>query len=386
MHIGPGANGGANGEGTGGVRSGVSGQSAGAELALVVGDPALLPGIATGIGSLPHTDPSDAAALVLDATAELPAVPQLPRRSPRAGMVAQWLGVVPGVQIADNGSVRLTDLASAREPARIPPDALDAALAGPAHDGWRAFIDAFDALDLAEARAAVPGARSRRVKVQVTGPLTLGAALVAAGAPVGPALDLAAEVTSAWATHLVVRLACRFPGVHVVVFLDEPALAAWRTGEPLVHADEAIDRLSAVLARIPAATGVHVCTGGDIRVACEAGPMVVAVDAGDDLTDAALPLSRHLEGGGWIAWGAVPTNRPIGESPEPLWRRLVEQWCELTRRGCDPFALRARALLSPACGLATHGVSQAERALRLAHLIGRRVGDQAAATRLTIGA
>ena len=52
-----------------------------------------------------------------------------------------------------------------------------------------------------------------------------------------------------------------------------------------------------------------------------------------------------------------------------------------TRCGCAPAAI-----ITPACGLAGHGLTQAERALRLAAEIAGRVGDQSVAARLTVGA
>src|SRR4029450_9742144 len=67
--------------------------------------PLLLPGVATGIGSLPHDDPMAAAELVLRCLPDLPAVPQLPGRDPREGMLAQWLGGLPEVEIAPDGTV-----------------------------------------------------------------------------------------------------------------------------------------------------------------------------------------------------------------------------------------------------------------------------------------
>jgi hypothetical protein len=97
-------------------------------------------------------------------------------------------------------------------------------------------------------------------------------------------------------------------------------------------------------------------------------------------------MARFLEGDGWVAWGAIPTHRPVGEQAQPLWKSLLELWCELTRRGCDPVRLRRQALVAPACGLAGHGVSQAERTLLLAREIGGRVHDHGAATKLAIGA
>ena len=97
-------------------------------------------------------------------------------------------------------------------------------------------------------------------------------------------------------------------------------------------------------------------------------------------------LARFLDGDGWIAWGAVPTDRPVGESADPHWRMLARVWCELTRRGCDPVPLRTRGVITPACGLAGYGASQAERVLGIARELAARVHDQAVAARLTLGA
>jgi hypothetical protein len=331
-------------------------------------DDVLTPGIATGIGSLPHTDPRAAARTVMRLLPDLPATPQLPMRSPREALLAQWLGALDEVTIDGDGALGLSTSALSATP-------LDVSLDADAHAGVLAWLDELDR-----------SASTRRVKVQVTGPLTLGLALARAGVPTETAFARGADLAVAWSVELVRRVRARAPGAAVVVFCDEPALVAWRRDDAPIHRDEAVDRLSATLARIPGVCGVHVCSAGDVRIACEAGPAIVGLDTGDDLADQALAIGRHLDGGGWIAWGAVPTHRPIGDSPEPLWRRLVEAWCELTRRGCDPLAIRSRAMLTPACGLAGHGLTQAERALRLATEIGRRVGDQAAATRLTIGA
>jgi hypothetical protein len=82
----------------------------------------------------------------------------------------------------------------------------------------------------------------------------------------------------------------------------------------------------------------------------------------------------------------VPTDRPVGESADPHWRHLAEVWCELTRRGCDPVRLRTRGMITPACGLAGYGASQAERVLGIARDLAVRVHDQAVAARLMLGA
>jgi hypothetical protein len=122
-----------------------------------------------------------------------------------------------------------------------------------------------------------------------------------------------------------------------------------------------------------------------VRVALAAGPDVVHLEAAEVDVDDAVALGRFLDGGGWIAWGAVPTNGPIGEQSSPLWNALLGTWSELTRRGCDPVRLRRQALVAPACGLAGHGPTQAQHAMSLARELGNRVHDQAVATNAVVG-
>jgi hypothetical protein len=328
--------------------------------------PVLLPGLATGIGSLPHTDPVEAADVVLRLLPELPAAPQLPERDPREGMLAQWLGALPEVTIAPDGSYEVLGASDA-----APECHFDRV----AHAGLLAFLD----------RAAA-GPQPARVKVQLTGPLTLGSALEAEGVPTARAFRRGARLSRDWAAAIEDLVAKRLPGTGLVLFLDEPALVRWRRGDTTLERDAAIDVLSGALAAVDCPVGVHVCGDGDVGLAAAAGPQVLGVTVGDDLVEHALPLSRFLDGEGWVAWGAVPTDRPVGESVDPHWRRLAGVWCELSRRGCDPVVLRTRGLVTPACGLAGYGASQAERVLGIAHELAGRVHDQAVAARLTLGA
>jgi hypothetical protein len=333
--------------------------------------PVLTPGLATGIGSLPHTDPVGAAEAVLRLLPDLPAAPQLPDHDPREGMIAQWLGALPEVTVAPDGTCTLLGRSEEAPTCHFDPVA---------HAGLLAF------LDVAAGASASGGSHPQRVKVQLTGPLTLGSALEALGMPTVRAFRRAAVLCRAWGVALEQLVAARLPDIGVVVFFDEPALVRWRRGDATLDRDAAIDVLSGALAAVESTTGVHVCGDGDLGLAIEAGPQVLGVEVREDLADHALPLSRFLDGEGWVAWGAVPTDRPVGESPDPHWRHLAGVWCELSRRGCDPVVLRTRGLITPACGLAGYGASQAERVLGIAHELAGRVHDQAVAARITLGA
>jgi hypothetical protein len=327
---------------------------------------ALAPGLATGIGSLPHLDAHDATALTLRMHPRLPAVPQLPELDPAEGLIAQWAGALPEVVVARDGSITI-DRDRCTEP--VAP-----AFGAATHAGLFAFLEAAETVD------------PERIKMQIVGPLTLGVALEQAGLPASIAFQRAGEAVRAWVRALDELLTLRVPHASVLLFLDEPALVLWKRNIAPLEREQAVDLLSGALAASTCTTGVHVCGDGDLRIAFEAGPQVLGVPVSDALIADADILSRHCDAEGWIAWGAVPTDRPIGDSADALWRRLAGVWCELTRRGCDPLRLRTRGIITPACGLAGHGLTQAERALRLAAEIAGRVGDQSVAARLTVGA
>ena len=326
-------------------------------------------GSATGIGSLPHQDPMAAAASVLRWLPGLPAAPQLPARTPLEGMIAQSVRALPEVVLDDDGAIEEIDYTQIEAPIVATFDAT-------AHGGLLAF------LTHAQRQPRPPAF----VKVQVTGPLTLGIALLEAGLPTTIAFERAGALARAWARAMEHLVAERLPDAGIVLFFDEPGLTAFDHTDAPIDRERATDLLSSALAAVACTVGVHVCGQGDLRIALDAGPQIVGVEVSPELLAHAAALGRHMEGDGWIAWGAVPTDRPIGEHAAPLWKNLIDCWCELTRRGCDGLRLRQQALVTPACGLAGHGLSQAERSMRLAREIGDRIHDQAVATKLTVGA
>lgn len=328
----------------------------------------LVAGTATSIGSLPHTDAPDAVTTVLHHHPDLPAAPQLPRRSPAEGMLAQVAVGLRGVSLTDDGNLAVdVDAVDLDAPVDVSFDG----------DGW-AGLDAF--LD-----AVV--ARRQPVKLQLTGPVTLGMALVQAGVGADRAFDIAAATVRAWGGALVDLVGMRAPHAPAVVLLDEPGLTAVdHPGFPL-EGEALIDLLSGALAALsPAVGGVHCCGPTDWRLPMHAGARVLSLPLEPGVIDYAPALAAFLEGGGWVAWGVVPTTGPVGDDPDPLWRRLMSVWCELIIAGCDPALLRQQALVTPVCGLANHGASQADLVLGLASAISARVQDQALAARLSVGA
>ena len=330
----------------------------------------LRPGSAAGIGSLPHTDPRAAATFVLERHPRLPAAPSLPNRSGVERMIAQAAWGIPGIEVLADGSLRVDD--PALDP-RAP--LVDSGIDGEPFVALRAFL------------GAVAGRRGP-IKLQLTGPVTLGIALHSVGVPVERAFAVAGAAVRARARTLLAAAKETAPLATLVVFVDEPGLtAAMHPGFP-IEPERTIDLVSSALATVEphAITGLHCCGPADWRVVLQTGPQILSLPLGSGAVDHAGALGEFLERGGWVAWGAVPTTGPLGSTADRLWERLSDEWCALTRAGCDPVRLREQALVTPACGLAGHAPTQADHRLRLSAELGRRILGQAIGVRLQVGA
>ncbi|HET6793332.1 MAG TPA: hypothetical protein VFH45_02750 [Acidimicrobiales bacterium] len=302
-------------------------------------------GWALSVGSLPHTDPRAAARLVLAATTELPAAPQLVARG--EGMLVQLAPWMDGVAGTADGGLAVTGRPGPVGGGR-----------GPDTPGW-AGLGAL--LELAGPGA---GWRPSWLKVQLAGPVTVAAALVRAGVPAGTALPVTTAAVSAAVGDVVgwCRAASPAPGRQVLVCIDEPALATgaadgWDVGQRRAALQAVLDAAG----EAADATGLHCCGRADWDLVAGLRPDLVSLPATAVDPEADAPaLARLLGAGSWLAWGvAGPRARLIG-----LWDRLA-------RAGCDAGLLAGRALVSPECGLAGLDEAAAAAALTAAAELGR---------------
>lgn len=302
-------------------------------------------GSTTGIGSLPHRNARQAAAFALDSY-DIAAIPTLPRRSPAESSLAQALTGVPGVTFGQYGTVAI-------DAARLDPAGeVVTRVGGDSFVGLRAFLDE------AQHRGHVGP-----VKWQFVGPISVGVALRRAGAAPEVAFAVALHAVQRHLRHLADVVACALPESPQIVVVDEPFAGDVMAHDFPLAPDEAIDLLSSAMATLEseATVGVHCCGTVDLATLLHAGPSVLSLPATKSLIPHAGNIDRYLGSGGWIAWGAVATEGPIGVTSRRSWHQLVEVWSGLVARGCDPDRLLTQALLTPECGLGTHSTSVAER-------------------------
>jgi hypothetical protein len=325
-------------------------------------DVVLRGGEATGVGSLPHREASDAAQFALTEY-DVPAIPTLPRRSPAEGMIAQAVLGIEGVALGQYGSIAV----DVRRLDPVAPVVTD--LSQDSYTAFRAFLD-----------AAVAAEWTGPVKWQFVGPVTLGVALTRAGVAVGTSFAVAVRAVRAHLLVIADAVATALPHSQQLIMLDEPWFGdVMSPGFPIAP-DPAIDLLSGAMAAVEsmATVGVHCCAHDvDIASLLAAGPRVLSIPVRENLADVAGYLVKFLEDGGRIAWGVVPTDGPIAGTIERPARQLSALWGALVQRGGDPAVLRDRCLVTPHCGLGLHTPSVADRVCRLTREIGRRVHEGA---------
>lgn len=299
-------------------------------------------GLATVIGALPQLTPFDASRVVREFLPGLPSGPT--------------------IDLSERG----LDAADGR-----PTVTLDDAALAPV----RSF--------LADLRGRV-----EPVVLSLTGPVTIDLGLLQRGVDRERAAIASRGYVESWARAVIDLSAQMLPGAPLLLFLEEPGLAnSMHPTFPLSPA-EIEGLVSGVVEPLApdAMLGVQVSGRADWALLLRTGISVLGAPITARLETAAAELGRFLEAGGFIAWGAVPVDEPLGSGVERLWKRLSALWADLAQAGLDPLLLRERSIITPAAGLGNFGLSQAERVIRLTGELSERVFNQVVGARLSIGA
>ncbi len=324
-------------------------------------------GLATAIGSLPHTDPQEACSLVLTHLTDIPIWPQLPRRSFLENMYVQYSEGFPGVMLEDERiwvdrsqdlSPQLEQLYSDYLENRADRRAIDDDYA----QGLRTFLDG---------RAGV--APLKAVKGHVTGPISFG--LTVTDQDQRPLL-YDEVLADAAAKHLRLKAAwqeeaLRAVAENTIIFVDEPYLTSLGSAYVSLQRDQVVTLLEETLGGIAGLKSVHCCGNTDWSVVLDTSIDILSFDAygyGETLSLYPEEVERFLDRGGVIAWGIVPNEEQIlaAETEDSLLDRLEETMDLLSRKGIDREALRSRCLITPSCGLAASlSPESASRALQL---------------------
>lgn len=339
------------------------------------------------IGSLPLDDHARALDLVLAHTPEIPLWVQLP--SHRAeGMLVQFAAGLPGLTVTpervwvDTAREGFDD-----ELLRFFETYLAVTEDGRPLEETVCALTPATAAGFFELLARVPELRPAPValKGQVTGPITFCTGLKD---PDGRALyydeqlrDVAVKLLAMKARWQVERLAAA--GFPVLLFIDEPALAAFGSSEMLgIPREAVIAALDEVIDAVHAASGlagIHVCANTDWSMILETGVDIVNFDAYsyfERLVLFADPLRAFLDAGRILAWGIVPTAPPetvAAATADDLVARWEQQAAHLSALGIGRDTLLRQSLITPSCGTGTLALDLTRKVLTLTQTVSERL-------------
>ena len=320
----------------------------------------------TVIGSMPHTDPSAACSRIAHYLKEIPAWPQLPRRSFLENMYVQFSQGFPGVVLKDESIYidRSQDL-------NKPLEQLYAAYLEndvdkyPVSPDYAAGLHAFLALENLAPIA---------VKGQVTGPVTWGATVadderkaILWDDNLADAAAKLLRLKAAWQEKALTRIS-----KNTIIFVDEPYMQSYGSSSFVtLSREKVISLLEEVFGGISGLKGVHCCGNTDWSILLDTSTDIVSFDAYNYAWSLSLypaEVKKFLDRKGTIAWGIVPNDESslAKESAASLKDRLEEAMAPFTRNGIPFKQLLRQAMLTPCCGLASlSGEDSADRALEL---------------------
>jgi hypothetical protein len=305
----------------------------------------------TMIGSMPHTDPVSACDQTVHYLKDLPAWPQLPKRSFLENMYVQYSEGFPGAVIADRKIFvdRSQDLDTPLEqlytavlennPAKYPISREYAA-------GLHSFLN-------------MSGLRPKAVKGQIIGPVSWGLCLtdndqkaIAYDDTLADAAVKLLKLKAAWQEAELKKISS-----NTVIFLDEPYMTSFGSAYFALSREKVVSMLEEVFSGIQGLKGVHCCGNTDWSLLLGTSLDILSFDAynyAESLSLYPADVTKFIQRGGAIAWGISPNEEEViqKETPASLQDRLEEALAPFTRRGIPFRQLVAQSLLTPCCGLA----------------------------------
>jgi len=318
----------------------------------------------TVIGSMPHTDPSEACSLITHYLKDIPAWPQLPRRSFQENMYVQFSQGFPSV-VLEEGSIYIDRSQDADKPLE---QLYTAYLENdvdkyPVSPEYAAGLHSFLGLKNLSPRA---------VKGQITGPITWGLTVtddskraILYDDVLGDAVPRFLRLKAAWQEKKLKEVC-----PNTIIFVDEPYMAAFGSIGMLLTKEKIVSLLEEVFQGISGLKGVHCCGNTDWSILLGTSVDIISFDTYNYAQSLSLypaEVKKFLEREGAIAWGVVPNDEAslAKESVASLKDRLEEAMAPFTRNGVRFQQLIEQGLLTPSCGLASISTEAAARVLEL---------------------
>ena len=318
----------------------------------------------TIIGSMPHTDPEKACSLVVHYLKDIPAWPQLPRRSFMENMSVQFSQGFPGIVIKDNSIYvdRSQDWDKPLEElytAYLENDVDKYAISPEYAAGLHTFL-------------SLTNLTPKVVKGQVTGPISWGLSVTDDS---GRAVLYDDMLSDAAAKLLRLKAGWQEKVLSIIskktiIFVDEPAMVSYGSAFLSLPKERVISLIEEVLGGISGLKGIHCCGNTDWSLLLDTSTDIISFDTYNYAQSLSLypsEVKQFLDRNGAIAWGIVPNveDKLTGETASILKDRLEEAMAPFTRKGIPFRQLVEQGLLTPSCSLVAMTEEAAAQTLEL---------------------
>ena len=167
----------------------------------------------------------------------------------------------------------------------------------------------------------------------------------------------------------------------VICFIDEPILSAFGSSTYLtVKREDVVALLNEVIDAVhadDALAGVHCCGNTEWSILVDAGADIVNFDAfeyGETIAMYPESVKNHLERGGMLAWGIIPTSVAIREQTvETLETKFEGVMDNLASKGIDKQLIMEQAIITPSCGTGSMDTHDADKVFQMTEALTKRM-------------
>ncbi len=347
--------------------------------------------LATGIGSMPFENPEHAIDVSLSRLPEAPIWPQLPRLGLNEQMEIQYSEGLPCIVIDREKSRMYFDTSvDYSEPFAEFYEAYMMAMDPDDGNGDCSAMaiseDFSKGLYAMEKKLQSMEGRLPFIKVQTTGPVSFALTIVDENKR---AIYYNEEFRDVVVKAMAMK--CRWQiqkfreyAEKVICFIDEPILSAFGSSTYIsVKREDVVALLQEVIEAVHAdgaLAGIHCCGNTEWSILIDAGVDIVNFDAfefGETIAIYPEAVKAHLERGGMLAWGVVPTSKAIrNQTVETMAAHLEKMMDNLAAKGIDKQQIVEQAIITPSCGTGSMEPQDAEKVFEMTQLLSKKMKEK----------
>lgn len=299
-------------------------------------------------------------------TFDVPFWPQLPKLSFRESMISQFSEGMPFIKIDEQRKSIWVERDSSGVLIRFYEIY---------SEDWRSAISEDYARGLHTFIKPIKNKRYKALKGQITGPLTFTLGIKDRG---GRPIYFDEELCEISLMLLKAKIRWQLEVLKpyadkIIIFIDEPILSALGSTSYLGVEPEGAQRLlketADAIKHAGGIPGIHCCGNADWPMVIKCEIDIISFDAyGYIETISIYPaeFTEFLRGGGYLAWGIVPTTELIREENTDSIKRRFYEGLERLSKSIPADLLLSRMLITPSCGTGSRSI---EETLKVFHLL-----------------